>query len=96
MEWTGGCLCGAVRFRATAEPTRAVSCHCGICRRHSGAAFLTFVHFPVKAFTWLEGEPTRYQVGKGVRIDYATVELKRAHATGETSTTIVLSIRIEA
>ena len=44
----------------------------------------------------LEGEPTRYQVGKGVRIDYATVELKRAQATGETSTTIVLSIRIEA
>jgi hypothetical protein len=61
MDWTGGCLCGAVRFRATAEPSRAVSCHCGMCRRHSGAAFLTFVHFPAAAFTWLEGEPTRYR-----------------------------------
>ena len=61
MDWTGGCLCGAVRFCATAEPTRALICHCGMCRRHSGAAFLSFVHFPVAAFTWTEGEPTRYR-----------------------------------
>ena len=61
MEWTGGCLCGAVRFRATADPIRAVHCHCGMCRRSSGAAFLTHVHFPIADFTWVEGEPTRYR-----------------------------------
>ena len=57
----GGCLCGAVQFRAAADPVRAVNCHCGICRRVSGAAFLTFVHFPKEAFTWTRGEPTRYR-----------------------------------
>ncbi len=61
MEWTGRCLCGAVRYRATANPLRAVNCHCNICRRTSGAAFLTFVHFPVAAFTWTQGMPTRYR-----------------------------------
>ncbi len=61
MEWTGGCLCGAVRYRATADPVRAVNCHCGMCRKTSGAAFLTFVHFPLGAFTWTTGEPTRYR-----------------------------------
>ncbi len=61
MEWTGGCLCGAVRYRATADPVRAVNCHCGMCRRSSGAAFLTFVHFPGGAFTWTSGEPTVYR-----------------------------------
>ena len=61
MEWTGGCLCGAVRFRATADPIRVVSCHCGQCRRHSGAAFLTFVHFPVGGFEWLGTAPTRFR-----------------------------------
>jgi len=60
MEWTGGCLCGAVAFKATADPLRAVNCHCGMCRKHSGAAFLTFVHFPADAFTWTKGEVTRY------------------------------------
>ncbi|MEE9479385.1 MAG: GFA family protein [Kiloniellales bacterium] len=61
MEWTGGCLCGAVRYRATADPVRAVICHCGTCRKVSGAAFLSFVHFPKGAFTWTSGVPTRYR-----------------------------------
>ena len=61
MEWTGGCLCGAVRYRASADPLRVVSCHCGMCRRASGAAFMTFVHFPLGAFAWLGGEPARYR-----------------------------------
>ena len=61
MEWTGGCLCGAVRYRTTADPMRAVICHCGICRKVSGAAFLSFVHFPKDAFTWTSGAPTRYR-----------------------------------
>jgi hypothetical protein len=61
MEWTGGCLCGAVRYRASADPIRAVNCHCGVCRRTSGAAFMTFVHFPASAFAWTGAQPTRYR-----------------------------------
>ncbi len=61
MIRTGGCLCGAVHYRAEADPLRAVSCHCSTCRRVSGAAFLTFVHFPLAAFEWTQGEPRRYR-----------------------------------
>jgi hypothetical protein len=61
MAWTGGCLCGAVCYRATADPVRAVNCHCGMCRRISGAAFLTSVHFPLASFVWTIGEPARYR-----------------------------------
>jgi hypothetical protein len=61
MVWTGGCLCGEVRYRAEADPLRAVICHCGVCRKVSGSAFLSFVHFPAAAFTWIRGEPTRYR-----------------------------------
>lgn len=57
----GGCLCGAVRYRATATPVRGVICHCPMCRRHSGAPALAFVHFPAPAFTWTRGAPTLYQ-----------------------------------
>ena len=31
--FVGGCLCGAVRYRASARPVRAVMCHCSMCRR---------------------------------------------------------------
>ena len=60
-DWTGGCLCGAVRYRATAAPLRAMICHCEICRRVSGSAFLSFVHFPKASFAWETGAPTRYR-----------------------------------
>lgn len=57
----GGCLCGAVRYRATADPVRGVICHCEMCRRHSGAPALAFVHFPAASFTWLGAEPAWYR-----------------------------------
>lgn len=57
----GGCLCGAIRYRSTAAPVRGVICHCSMCRKHSGAPILAFVHFPRDAFTWVKGEPTRYR-----------------------------------
>jgi hypothetical protein len=61
VTFEGGCLCGAVRYRATHAPIRGVICHCSICRRHSGAPALAFVHFPVDSFRWLKGQPTRYR-----------------------------------
>ena len=57
----GGCLCGAVRYRATSAPVRGVICHCPQCRRHSGAPALAFVHFPARNFTWVRGAPKLYQ-----------------------------------
>jgi hypothetical protein len=56
----GGCLCGAVRYLATAAPVRGVICHCPMCRRHSGAPALAFVHFPANQFSWTRGEPRLY------------------------------------
>jgi hypothetical protein len=59
--FTGGCLCGAVRYESTAKPIRAVICHCSLCRRHSGAPALAFVHFPRAFFRWVGAEPKRYR-----------------------------------
>jgi len=59
--YEGGCLCGAVRYRATTPPLRGVICHCPMCRKHSGAPALAFVHFAAKDFTWLRVKPTRYR-----------------------------------
>lgn len=57
----GGCLCGAIRYRATARPVRGVICHCSTCRKHSGAPALAFAHFPAAAFAWLKAEPKWYR-----------------------------------
>ena len=34
----GGCLCGAVRYRLDARPLAINACHCGDCRKLSGAS----------------------------------------------------------
>jgi hypothetical protein len=40
--FSGGCLCGALRFEVT-PPTRwCAHCHCSLCRRAHGAAFVTW------------------------------------------------------
>jgi hypothetical protein len=36
----GGCLCGAVRFKAVVEAAEMGVCHCSMCRRWSGGAFM--------------------------------------------------------
>lgn len=40
-ERTGGCLCGKVRYRLTAEPAAVAVCHCTHCQRQGGAVFST-------------------------------------------------------
>ena len=42
---TGGCRCGAIRFEAAGEPVHISYCHCGDCRRASGAPLSAFVGF---------------------------------------------------
>jgi len=43
---SGGCLCGAVRYRATAAPLAAVKCYCADCRRTSGTGHSAHVVMP--------------------------------------------------
>ncbi len=57
----GGCLCGAVRYRLSAAPLVSMHCHCGNCRKASGAAMLTWLTVDAADFEWLRGEPHRYR-----------------------------------
>ncbi len=66
MDWTGACLCGAVRYQADEAPYWASYCHCSMCRRVSGAPFMSFVEFPDGAFRWTEGEAARYESSPGI------------------------------
>ncbi|QXI24837.1 GFA family protein [Pseudomonas iranensis] len=58
--FTGGCLCGDVRFQATGEPYRVGLCHCLDCRKIHGALFHASAIFPEDAVT-LSGETHEYQ-----------------------------------
>lgn len=59
--YEGGCLCGAIRYRATGKPIGVAHCHCDKCRRHSGAVMASGVGFAAENVTWLYDEPSVYQ-----------------------------------
>ncbi len=55
MSATGGCLCGAVRYRVTGEPEATSHCHCYSCRRATGGPTLAWVIFPEDAVEITDG-----------------------------------------
>ena len=44
-RYTGGCLCGALRYEAVGEPLGSGHCYCVDCRRASGSGFVPFMGF---------------------------------------------------
>lgn len=37
----GSCLCGSITYVVTAQPKEILNCHCRMCRKVSGSAYLT-------------------------------------------------------
>lgn len=48
-RYTGGCLCGTVRYEAEGEPLYAGHCYCADCRKASGSGFVPFMGFAASA-----------------------------------------------
>jgi len=59
-EIEGGCNCGAVRYRLSADPITVAVCHCANCRRQSGSAFSVNVIIAEGAMT-LTGDLSTYE-----------------------------------
>lgn len=70
MELTGGCLCGAVRYRISAAPIVVTHCHCSMCRRASGAPFVTWITVPSDGFAHTGSEPASYRSSPEVRREF--------------------------
>lgn len=66
-DYQGGCLCGRVRYRATAEPHRPHYCHCRMCQRAVGAPLPAWVNFHHGGFAFTAGEPTYYRSSPDLR-----------------------------
>lgn len=57
---TGGCQCGAVRFRVNGDLGRASICHCRMCQKAYGAFFAPLVSVRIADLVWTRGERKRF------------------------------------
>jgi hypothetical protein len=66
MEHTGGCLCGAIRYRVTGPPTATSLCHCDSCRRSTGGPSLAWAIFEEDKVEMVSGELAIHRSSPGV------------------------------
>ena len=66
MSWTGGCLCGAVRFEADVTTTENWYCHCRMCQRSTGSVVSSSAIVPKSRLRITKGTPKFYQSSKHV------------------------------
>ena len=64
---TGGCQCGAVRFRVEGDLGEASICHCRMCQKATGGLFGPYVGAPFDAVAWTRGRPSYFQSSNKVR-----------------------------
>ncbi|MBA4011418.1 MAG: aldehyde-activating protein [Phenylobacterium sp.] len=61
MSASGGCQCGAVRFRVEGELGEASICHCRMCQKATGGFFGPYVGTSAGTLVWTRGAPRRFQ-----------------------------------
>jgi len=60
--YTGGCLCGELRYVVKSEPLTFYACHCTDCQRRTGTAFALSMVVSRGAFELQKGKPVFYKV----------------------------------
>jgi hypothetical protein len=66
MRLTGGCLCGAVRYVASAAPLNVRICHCRMCQKATGQPIFARALF-ARADVVIEGETRAYASSEYLR-----------------------------
>ena len=55
----GGCFCGSVRYSFKFDKYPSANCYCSICRRISGAPFVSWLAIPLDLFKYLNNKPKK-------------------------------------
>ena len=67
MSLSGGCQCGAVRFRVDGEPQRASICWCRMCQKAFGGPFGALVTVNVADLAWTRGRRSTFRSSDAIR-----------------------------
>lgn len=66
--YTGGCLCGQIRYQIQGAPFAADYCHCASCQKTSGAPVVAWADFATEQLRWTAlSQPKTYASSARVR-----------------------------
>lgn len=58
---SGGCLCGAVRYRLKGQPSRTTVCYCTQCQKQTGSPVPAMVTYELENFELVVGTPAVFR-----------------------------------
>lgn len=64
---SGGCQCGAVRFRLSGSPGTSSVCYCRMCQKASASQALALVSLGDATIEWTRGAPSWFQSSNAAR-----------------------------
>jgi len=64
---SGGCQCGAVRFRIKGRLGDASICHCRMCQKAFGGFYAPLVSVRDAKLSWTRGQPTKFRSSNFVK-----------------------------
>lgn len=67
MSLSGGCQCGAVRFRVEGDAGRASICWCRMCQKAFAGPFGALVTVNVADLTWTRGQCSTFQSSDSIK-----------------------------
>ena len=89
---SGGCQCGAIRYRIAGELSYPHLCHCRMCQKASGNLFMALAGVRATDFLLMRGEPSWFQssepCGRGFCRDCGTPLFFRTKGSPYISVTI--------
>ena len=70
---TGGCLCGAVRYRATPDHREGYYCHCRMCQLAFGNTRAAFLNLRKDQVAWTRVQPNYHASSKFARRGFCSL-----------------------
>jgi hypothetical protein len=67
---TGGCFCKSVRYELKNNDYKVVNCHCSMCRRTSGAPFVSWLIVPTTDFRYTGDTPQLLKSSENASRDF--------------------------
>lgn len=61
IPFSGGCACGAIRYKCVTEPLYMGNCHCRHCQQATGSAYFAAVLVRESGFSLVSGEPAWFE-----------------------------------
>jgi len=101
---TGGCDCGAVRYRIDRDPIFINNCYCALCQQRTGGTSAVYAYYETEAVTLTKGSVVHHPAKTGSDLDQVVMHcghcgtclFRQPHITGRHGLSVMIGTMDDA